>query len=273
MRKIIILLTILLANTALAQPLSVPKLKRSNASLYIFLNGGALLQANGKDLKTPATGALTVENTTGMKAGLEMVFIPRRKVPVFLNAGLEYRRAPQLYKLNYSRTISGLQADANTDVKFVVNSVAFRLAPGYAFRLSGNSHIDVAAGLLFDAAVNRDATNGEEGIYVDDNTTGYKQLAAYRYTGFSNKDDDISLPANTSIGLNTMYFVSASYRLNMPAMRNRAIRIGAEYARTIAGNRVSKTTMLYLDKNRNVIGKDVVMDKGACVSVFVGISI
>lgn len=35
---------------------------------------------------------------------------------------------------------------------------------------------------------------------------------------------------------------------------------------------LSKTTVLYMDKNRNVISRDVVMDKGTCISLFLGIS-
>lgn len=270
MRIIIILLTVLIANVTQAQPLSYQK--RTGLSMNIFLNGGVLSHFNHKDLETPATGFLKVQNTTGYKAGIEMVFIPRKKAPVLLNLGLEYRFQPHRYRLQYGSSASGLTADAVHEMKFGVNSVALRIAPGYAFRLSESSHIDVAVGFLFDAAVRADLTNKEEGLYVSDDKTGYNQIAAYRFTGHGVKGDG-SLLTGSDMGLNIMYFASASYRLHVGLLGKRAMRIGIEYAKTAAGNRVSKTSVLYMDKNRNVIARDRVEDKGTCLTVFAGISI
>jgi len=270
MRFIIILLTVLIANVTQAQPLSFQK--RTGLSMNIFLNAGVVSHINNKDLETPATGFLKVENTTGYKAGIEMIFIPRKKAPVLLNAGLEYRFQPHRYRLHYGSNASGLAADAVHEVKFGVNSVAFRIAPGYAFRLSEGSHIDVAAGFLLDATVRAYVTNVDEGVYVKDDKTGYNQIAAYRFTGHGVKGDG-TFPTASDMGVNAMYFASASYRLNVGLLGKRTIRVGVEYAKIALGNRVSKTTVLYMDKNRNVIATDRVEDKGTCLSLFAGISI
>jgi hypothetical protein len=56
-------------------------------------------------------------------------------------------------------------------------------------------------------------------------------------------------------------------------MGKRILRLGVEYGKTAAGNRVSQTTMLYMDKNRNIVARDWVSDKGTYISLFLGVSI
>lgn len=63
------------------------------------------------------------------------------------------------------------------------------------------------------------------------------------------------------------------YRTNPRFMGKRILCVGVEYGKIAAGNRVSQTTMLYMDKNRNIVARDWVSDKGVNLSVFLGVSI
>ncbi len=273
MRSILVItLLAVLPIIAQSQPLSLPEAKNKKTSLYFVATGGVLMNMNAADKVQPATGFLKIENTAGYKAGLEMLLIPRRKVPVFLNAGLEYRHVPHRYLLQYGSSTSGLAADANTEIKFVVHSVALRAAPVFTFRLSEASNIDVSAGIMFDVAVNADKQYTEEGVYVQDGKTGYNQLAAFRYTGHGSSGD-YGLPSSSDIGFNFMYYGSVSYRVAPAFLNKRLLRVGVEYGKIAAGNRVSQTTMLYMDKNRSIVARDWVSDKGVNLSVFLGVSI
>lgn len=273
MRILVIILLAFATAITKAQPLSVPQFKRSDMSIYFLLSGGLLTNLNDKDGEQPVTGFLKVNNTTGYRAGLEFIFIPRRKVPVFLNAGLEYRHVPHRYTLQYGSTSSGLSTNLITDIKFVVHSVALRIAPVYAIPLSENNYIDVSAGAMFDVAVLANDGYAEEGLYVQDGKTGYNQLAVYRYTGHGAYAEKTSVHGTADFGLNFMYYGSVSYRMTPRFMGKRMIRIGAEYGKIAKGNRVSQTTVLYMDNNRNIKARDQVSDKGANIAVFIMVSI
>lgn len=274
MRSIfIIILLAVLPILAPAQPLSLPEAKNKKTSLYFVATGSVLMNMNTADKVQPATGFLKIENTTGYKAGLELLLIPRRKVPVFLNVGWEYRCVPHVYKLQYGSNESGLGGDVNEDIKFASQSVAMRVAPVYALRLSAISNLDISVGALFDAAVNVNRAYTEEGVYTQDKKTGYNQLAAFRYTGYGSEIDSTSLPRHPNVGVNLIFYGSVSYRVSPGFMGKRILRIGVEYGTVLMGNRASQTAILYLDKNRNVTAKDWVSDKGTNICMFLGVSI
>lgn len=269
---VIILLAVLPIITQ-SQPLSLPEAKNKKTSLYFVATSGVLMNMNAADKVQPATGFLKIENTAGYKAGLEMLLIPRRKVPVLLNVGWEYRHVPHRYNLQYSSSTSGLGTDVNTAINFVVHSVALRIAPVYTIKLSASSNLDISAGFMFDAAVNANKQYTEEGLYVQDSKTGYNQLATFRFTGHGSYANPLNLPGSRNVGFNIMYYGSLSYRINPRFMGKRILRLGVEYGKTAAGNRVSQTTMLYMDKNRNIVARDWVSDKGTYISLFLGVSI
>ncbi len=272
-RILVILLLGFISITTQAQPLSMPELKHKKASVYFLLTGGAMVNLNDKDDVQPATGFLKVNNTTGYKVGIDMLVIPRRTVPIFLNVGLEYRHTPHRYTLQYGTAASGLGSDLSRDIKFKVHSIALRLAPVYTIPLTGRSNLDISAGVMFDAAIFANKAYTEEGLYVRDGKTGYDQLAVFRFTGHGSDNDTRSLPRSADIGFNFMYYGSVSYRVSPPFMGKRLIRIGAEYGSIAIGNRVSQTTVLYIDKNRNTVARDWVSDKGPYISLFLGVSI
>ncbi len=272
-RILVILLLIFISIATQAQPLSMPALKNKKSSVYFLLTGGALVNLNNKDDVQPATRFLKVNNTTGYKVGIDMLLMARRTKPVFLNVGLEYRHTPHRYTLQYGTAASGLGSDLSRDIKFKVHSVALRLAPVYTIPLTGRSNIDISAGVMFDAAIFANKAYTEEGLYVRDNATGYDQLAVFRFTGHGTDNDTRSLPGSADVGFNFMYYGSVSYRVSPPFMGERLIRIGAEYGNIAKGNRVSQTTVLYMDKNRNIVARDWVSDKGTYISLFLGVSI
>lgn len=271
-RILVILLLGFISITTQAQQLSISVLK-NKSSVYFLLTGGALLNLNNKDDVQPATGFLKVNNTTGYKVGVDMLLMPRRTTPVFLNVGLEYRHTPHRYTLQYGTAASGLGSDLGRDIKFKVHSVALRLAPVYTVPLTGRSNIDISAGVMFDAAIFANKAYTEEGVYVRDYTTGYDQLAVFRFTGHGTDNNTRSLPGSTDLGFNFMYYGSVSLRVSPTFMGKRLIRIGAEYGNIAKGNRVSQTTVLYMDKNRNIVARDWVSDKGTYISLFLGVSI
>lgn len=272
-RILIILLLIFIRITTQAQPLSMPELKNKKASVYFLLTGGAVVNLNDKDKVQSGADFLKVNTTTGYKVGVDMLLIPRRTVPVFLNVGVEYRHTPHRYTLQYGTAASGLGSDLSRDIKFKVHSMAIRIAPVYTIPLSGRSNIDISAGVMFDAAVFANKAYTEEGLYVRDYKTGYDQLAVFRFTGHGTNNDTRSLPTSSDVGFNFMYYGSVSYRVAPPFMGKRLLRIGAEYGKIAMGNRVSQTTVLYMDKNRNIAARDWVSDKGTYISLFMGVSI
>ncbi len=273
MKRILVLLLLIFINiTTQAQPLSMPVLK-NKSSIYILLTGGPVVNLNNKDDVQPTTSFLKVNNTTGYKVGVDMLLVPRRTKPVFLNIGLEYRHTPHRYTLQYGTAASGLGSDLSRDIKFKVHSVALRLAPVYTIPLTGSSNIDISAGVMFDAAIFANKAYTEEGLYVRDYAIGYDQLAVFRFTGHGADDDTRSLPGSADLGLNFMYYGSVSYRVQPRFMGKRLIRIGAEYGNIAKGNRVSQTTVLYMDKNRNIVARDWTSDKGTYLSLFLGVSI
>lgn len=273
MNRILVILLIFISITTQAQPLSMPELKNKKASMYILLTGGALVNLNDKDKVQLGAGFLKVNTTTGYKVGVDMLLIPRRTVPVFLNVGVEYRHTPHRYTLQYGTAASGLGSDLSRDIKFKVHSMAIRIAPVYTIPLSGRSNIDISAGFMFDAAVFANKAYTEEGLYVPDGKTGYDQLAVFRFTGHGSDNDTRSLPTSADLGFNFMYYGSVSYRVAPPFIGKRLLRIGAEYGSIAKGNRVSQTTVLYMDKNRNIAARDWVSDKGTYISLFLGVSI
>lgn len=273
MNRILVILLIFISITTQAQPLSMPELKNKKASVYFLLTGGAVVNLNDKDKVQSGAGFLKVNTTTGYKVGVDMLLIPRRTVPVFLNVGVEYRHTPHRYTLQYGTAASGLGSDLSRDIKFKVHSMAIRIAPVYTISLSARSNIDILAGVMFDAAVFANKAYTEEGLYVRDYKTGYDQLAVYRFTGHGANIDTRSLPTSSDVGFNFMYYGSISYRVAPPFMGKRLLRIGAEYGSIANGNRVSQTTVLYMDKNRNIAGRDWVSDKGTYISLFLGVSI
>lgn len=272
-RILIILLLIFIRITTQAQPLSMPELKHKKSSVYFLLTGGAIVNLNDKDKVQSGAGFLKVNTTAGYKIAIDMLLIPRRTVPVFLNVGVEYRHTPHRYTLQYGTAVSGLGSDLSRDIKFKVHSMAIRIAPVYTIPLSGRSNIDISAGVMFDAAVFANKAYTEEGLYVRDYKTGYDQLAVFRFTGHGANIDARSLPTSSDVGFNFMYYGSISYRVAPPFMGKRLLRIGAEYGSIANGNRVSQTTVLYMDKNRNIAARDWVSDKGTYLSLFMGVSI
>ncbi len=269
----IIVVCMLLAGSLQAQQLS-SNLKRSSGGVYFFANVGGIYHLNKPDMVSHY-GDAQVENTLGAKASIEIMAMPSLRKHMFFNAGLEFRTAPQRQVVNYDLAAfghTGIDRYRTQTWETNTYSVAFKVSPGYSFSIGKNA-IDVGLGLLLDATVQANKMIKTEGLYVKNGTTGYNDMISYHSVGWGTARDKERM-ANQDIGLNTLLYLQAAYRLHdIGLLGRRDMRFGIDATGMLGGNRATKTVVNYFDNSRKLVGTTYTTDRGLSLGFFVGISI
>lgn len=273
----ILLAAILLCNTftANAQWLTKPK-KNGKLPVRYFINIGGIYNYNKPDVPAAYSNVLTMRDNGSWYVGGNMLLTPSRSQRFLMDAALGIKLIRQQYSFVHNPATNGHRVNEQLTYTYDDQCVYLniRIAPGYSFRLSANTRIDLTTGLSVDVLTNPDDVYREKGLFVKDGSTGYNIMPAYISTGntFTGNNTEIQ---HSDVAINALADLQVAYRVNKVGMlwRKRDCRVGIGFSRFFNGNGVYSTSITTFDAQRKAKDRYWLRDKYVSMMVFAGITL